>query len=60
MKLVAIQDYINATTYLIQQKQQELGSNGDNTTTANIFLATEDPVAVNAFRKAAPPHWKIY
>jgi hypothetical protein len=64
MKLVAIQDYINATTYLIQQQQRqlELGSNdGDNTSTANILLAiTEDPVAANAFCKAAPPHWKIY
>ena len=26
----------------------------------NVFLATEDPKAVEAFRRNAPPHWNIF
>eukprot|EP00540_Astrosyne_radiata_P023161 CAMPEP_0116836542 /NCGR_PEP_ID=MMETSP0418-20121206/8156_1 /TAXON_ID=1158023 /ORGANISM="Astrosyne radiata, Strain 13vi08-1A" /LENGTH=373 /DNA_ID=CAMNT_0004466327 /DNA_START=545 /DNA_END=1666 /DNA_ORIENTATION=+ len=33
---------------------------GDANEDAHIFLSTEDPAAVEAFRKMAPRNWKIY
>jgi hypothetical protein len=55
MKLLGIQDYINATSHILQH---QLGRR--NSGTANIYLATEDPAAAHAFASAAPKSWKIY
>lgn len=49
MRLVPAEKYVEAVQKLRQ-----------GNTTANVFLATEDPDAVQAFRAAAPPTWNIY
>lgn len=55
MKLAIIDEYLHAISKMLID---ELGR-PDNTT-ANIYLATEDPLAVRDFMAAAPPGWKIY
>jgi hypothetical protein len=56
MKLLGIQEYINATSHILHH---ELGQRHTNDT-ANIYLATEDPAAAHAFARAAPKSWNIY
>lgn len=53
MKLVNMTDYIAA----VQRISSDLGRNNSH---ANVFLATEDPKAVEEFRKLAPSEWNIY
>jgi hypothetical protein len=53
MSLISIRSYINAITRLLKERNRA----GDR---ANIFLATEDPRALETFRKRAPPGWRIY
>lgn len=72
MDLASEHEYVAAVSKLIlQQRQQQPSAGGSNTnkkidmgvvnaTAANIYLATEDPRAVHAFRKAAPPAWNIF
>jgi hypothetical protein len=57
MKLLQIREYINATSFLLQK---ELGHRNDSSSVAHIYLATEDPAAAHAFRRAAPKSWNIY
>jgi len=54
MDLPPIDEYI-AAVYQILHSQGR-----DNSTTAHVYLATEDPQAVKAFHRAAPPNWKVY
>jgi hypothetical protein len=53
MKLVPISDYIHAIEKILDQRKS-------NDKTANIFLATEDPRAVEAFKEQAPAEWNVY
>lgn len=55
MKLVTVEEYINATTEILMTV---LNRTADSP--ANVFLATEDPEAVRAFLEKAPSNWKIY
>ena len=52
MKLVAIDEYIKAVEKILDARAQS--------STASIYLATEDPKAVAAFKAKAPQDWKIY
>jgi hypothetical protein len=54
MDLAAAEEYTAAVSQILIQRGQ-----GHNRT-ANIYLATEDPKALNAFRQAAEPGWKVY
>jgi hypothetical protein len=56
MNKVDIHDYIVAVRQIIRQRR----GNNQTAETANVFLATEDPAAVKAFRAAMPPGWKLY
>ena len=49
MELASIEEYIDAINQLT-----------GNATTANIYLATEDPKALNEFLQQAPSGWKVY
>ena len=49
MKLPIIQEYIDAVNLLT-----------NNATTANIYLATEDPKALQEFIQIAPRGWNVY
>jgi hypothetical protein len=53
MKLASIQEYHDAISSLLHEQY------GHNRT-ANIFIATEDPAAVSAFKNATPPGWNVY
>lgn len=55
MKLLGIQEYINATYKMLEEEL-----NRTDTTVANIYLATEDPMAVEAFISHTPSTWKVY
>jgi hypothetical protein len=57
MKLVKIADYIAGVEEILSARGGPLPP---NMTTANIYLATEDPRAVRLFREAAPPTWNIF
>jgi hypothetical protein len=52
MKLTGVAMYINAVKRILEQRLSTEG--------VHIFLATEDPKAVDAFQKAAPKSWNIY
>jgi hypothetical protein len=54
MKLLPAHDYIKGVQEILQQR------NDDNDDSVSIYLATEDPKAVKAFRQAAPKEWNIY
>jgi hypothetical protein len=54
MDLAPAEEYTAAVSKILLQRGQ-----GHNRT-ANIYLATEDPRAVKAFRKAAEPGWRVY
>ena len=53
MSLAVIDEYITAVSDLLIQGKS-------NNSTANIYLASEDPEAYRAFSRAAPPGWMIY
>ncbi len=55
MVLLGIQDYIDAAFKMIVDIMGR-----PKNSTANIYLATEDPAAVKAFVNTAPPEWKVY
>ncbi|GFH59595.1 hypothetical protein CTEN210_16071 [Chaetoceros tenuissimus] len=54
MKLVSIQDYINATKQILTQKELD----GDEN--VNIYIASEDPIAIEKFSQDAPTNWVIH
>jgi hypothetical protein len=54
MDLVPISEYVDA----VSQMLHTLGR--DDNSTANIYLASEDPKAILEFREKAPPGWNIY
>lgn len=65
MKKVEIDDYVDAVLQILHQRQQRQEMNQithDRNTMerANIFLATEDPAAVEAFKAAMPPGWNLF
>ena len=64
MRKVEIDEYIQAIQQILENRrrvQQEPATKfGDKKETANIYLSTEDPAAVQAFRHALPPHWTLY
>lgn len=51
MDFVSEKEYVAAVQKLVSYNKAD---------TQHIFLATEDPVAMKAFKDAAPPNWKIY
>ena len=53
MKLASIAEYITAVSEMLHRQ-------GRNSTTANVYLSSEDPYAIREFLKVAPPAWKIY
>lgn len=52
MKLLPAADYVKGVERILEQRQSKNG--------ISVFLATEDPKAVSAFREAAPKDWNIY
>lgn len=50
MDLVAMEEYVQAITKLETSPNQS----------TNIYLATEDPAAVEAFLRLKPPHWNVF
>jgi hypothetical protein len=59
MDLPSIEEYVEAVKKLLLLSSEENNSNA-NATTANIYLATEDPRAYQEFMAAIPPGWKVY
>ena len=53
MKLLPAHDYVKGVQQILQQRQQ-------TNSTVSIYLATEDPKAVTAFKEAAPKEWNVY
>jgi len=53
MTFVTIEEYIAGVHEILKARNAPADQ-------ANIFLATEDPRAVKAFREKAPPGWKLY
>jgi len=51
MELKSIETYIDATKKIVEEKKFD---------TVNIFLCTEDPKAVNAFKAKMPKEWSVY
>jgi hypothetical protein len=60
MELVPITEYVQATATLSKQLQTTSSTSSLITNTTNVFVATEDPRAVEAFVQAAPTHWTIF
>ena len=70
MKLVDIASYVNACHRIVQQRHDKIRqaanetwsahSHEDDNDTVHIFLATEDPTAVQAMRETIPSHWRLY
>jgi len=59
MQLLPIIAYIDGVQQILLQRNNDVAaSNSDNE--VNIFLATEDPRALEAFRASAPSTWNIY
>ena len=54
MKLVSIEDYVYATKQILTQKEL------DGEEKVYIYVASEDPIAVNKFKEASPSNWLIY
>lgn len=54
MKLVSIEDYVNATKKILTKKER----NGE--VDVNIYIASEDPIAIQKFKEVAPSHWIIH
>ncbi|GKY93422.1 hypothetical protein MPSEU_000309700 [Mayamaea pseudoterrestris] len=57
MKLVPIERYVNAVQSILDERRQRQQHDDYG---VHIFLATEDPDAVEAFTSAAPSDWNIY
>jgi hypothetical protein len=53
MDLASVQEYVQGVSDMLQQQ-------GRSNQTANIYLATEDPKAKEAFLEAAPKGWTVY
>lgn len=53
MKLLPIDAYIEGVKKILEMK-------GSSTDKANVFLSTEDPMAVESFQQNCPPGWKVY
>ena len=53
-------DLVHENEYVAAVSQLLFASGRPDNTTANVYLATEDPRAVEAFRNAAPSGWTIY
>jgi hypothetical protein len=69
MNLPSIQEYLNAIEQTLDLQQRQEGSSSTNRTknnsstrneTVHIYLATEDPRAVQEFLQQAPAHYKVY
>jgi hypothetical protein len=63
MDLPPIQEYITAVNTILSGKSGTLDGNTTTTaiaTTANIYLATEDPKAYQEFMAAKPHGWNVY
>lgn len=61
MKLVKMHEYIQAIQNILQLRQPEAAAPGDiGMDEANIYLATEDPEAVQQFRNGMPSSWNLY
>jgi hypothetical protein len=60
MNLVPIGKYIDAVKQLLTLRQSETRLATNGVEEVNIFLSTEDPRAVEAFRQAADSSWKIF
>jgi hypothetical protein len=56
MDLASIPEYMDAVERLLQLRK----GSSDNNETVHIYLATEDPRAVQEFLSLAPAHWKVY
>lgn len=54
MKLLPAHDYVNGVRQILKRRPPEHNKG------VSIYLATEDPKAVEAFRQAAPPDWNIH
>jgi hypothetical protein len=52
MRVTSIKEYIGSVQHILNKRE-------DNTT-ANIYLATEDPKAVKAFEENLPSNWNLY
>jgi hypothetical protein len=51
MDLVAVEDYVEAAKVFVVKH---------NLTAPAVYLSTEDPAALVAFRAMAPKHWRVY
>jgi hypothetical protein len=66
MKLVPISKYIHAVQQILEQRKHDNQQilDGKNATAdqegVHIYLATEDPEALDQFMNEAPSDWKIY
>jgi hypothetical protein len=52
MKFMPIEDYIDAVKSLAKQR--------NSSDAVSVYLATEDPKAVQQFQEKSPPDWNIY
>jgi hypothetical protein len=57
MTLLPVSDYIEAVERILYQRRNDNLQWSDD---VHIFLATEDPRALEEFQEAAPSTWKIY
>jgi hypothetical protein len=63
MKLVPIQDYIQAVQKILKQRHAASTTESglqSSLEAANILLATEDPAVVEEFQKLIPSTWRVY
>ena len=62
MDLPNIQEYINAINTILGSSDIGNDNNFTNRTvpTANVYLSTEDPKALEEFMDAKPPGWNVY
>jgi hypothetical protein len=60
MDLPSEHEYVAAVVDLLNNKDNNETNHDNNNRYVNIYLATEDPRAVQAFTKAAPKEWNIY
>ena len=60
MKLVQIKEYIQAVRQILLRRRQAASSGVGPKEEANIYLATEDPKAVEHFHSEMPSGWNLY
>jgi len=53
MDLASVEEYVKGVSDLLEQQ-------GRGNSTANVYLATEDPKAKEAFLEAVPTGWSVY